>query len=476
MIADEFPASFAVSGVVKDPGLIAAAMRGARRADRRRRRGGGGVPDGGGRGPRRRGHGRRRPRLPPGRAEAPAAPRVGTFAARESAGSASDMHDLRAVPRTMRFALAISVPTRGGPRRGTRSVGRRRRGRGRGRAGRRPRGRRRGCAGGPGRSPRGSGGCTPAPAPASARVCASNADSLAPRIASWRVSCRWVTSRTTSSSLSSRGSMRRAGGVRRSWGRSARARCAGMRRGTRCLLSRPWPGTSTSIPWTRNGARSGRSSTSLRDGGLVAYPTDSCYALGCQLGDRDGIDRIRTIRKLDDRHHFTLVCRDFAQLGQFVHVSNAVFRSVKAATPGSYTFILPATKEVPRRLLHPRKKTVGVRIPRPRRRPGDPGRARRAAAVVDPAAPGPRRAADAGLGDQGGARHAPSTRWSTRATAARSRPRSSTSRATSPRSSATARATRRGSSRTYPNAPPLAPATACRLAVPRTWQLAVPRT
>lgn len=101
----------------------------------------------------------------------------------------------------------------------------------------------------------------------------------------------------------------------------------------------------------------------LRDGGLVAYPTDSCYALGCRLGDRDGLDRIRAIRKLDDRHHFTLVCRDFAQLGRFVHVSNAVFRAVKAATPGSYTFILPATKEVPRRLLHPRKKTVGVRIP-----------------------------------------------------------------------------------------------------------------
>jgi len=101
----------------------------------------------------------------------------------------------------------------------------------------------------------------------------------------------------------------------------------------------------------------------IRDGGLVAYPTDSCYALGCQLGDREGIDRIRTIRKLDDRHHFTLVCRDFAQLGQFVHVSNAVFRAVKAATPGSYTFILPAAREVPRRLLHPRKRTVGVRIP-----------------------------------------------------------------------------------------------------------------
>lgn len=101
----------------------------------------------------------------------------------------------------------------------------------------------------------------------------------------------------------------------------------------------------------------------VRDDGLIAYPTDSCFALGCQLGNKDGLDRIRTIRKLDDRHHFTLVCQSFSQLGQFVHVNNAVFRAVKAATPGSYTFILPATKEVPRRLLHPKKKTVGVRIP-----------------------------------------------------------------------------------------------------------------
>jgi len=101
----------------------------------------------------------------------------------------------------------------------------------------------------------------------------------------------------------------------------------------------------------------------VRAGALIAYPTDSCYALGCQIGNRDGLDRIREIRRLDSRHHFTLVCRDFAQLGQFVHVSNSVFRLVKAATPGSYTFILPATREVPRRLLHPRKHTVGVRIP-----------------------------------------------------------------------------------------------------------------
>lgn len=101
----------------------------------------------------------------------------------------------------------------------------------------------------------------------------------------------------------------------------------------------------------------------IKDGGLVAYPTDSCYALGCQLGNKDALERIRDIRKLDAKHHFTLICRDFSQLGQFVHVDNTIFRSVKAATPGSYTFILPATKEVPRRLLHPKKRTVGARIP-----------------------------------------------------------------------------------------------------------------
>jgi tRNA threonylcarbamoyl adenosine modification protein (Sua5/YciO/YrdC/YwlC family) len=107
----------------------------------------------------------------------------------------------------------------------------------------------------------------------------------------------------------------------------------------------------------------GQIADSIRADALVAYPTDSCYALGCRLGSRDGIDRIRTIRKLDDRHHFTLVCQDFAQLGQFVRIDNDVFRAIKASTPGSYTFILPATKEVPRMLQHPKKKTVGVRIP-----------------------------------------------------------------------------------------------------------------
>ena len=107
----------------------------------------------------------------------------------------------------------------------------------------------------------------------------------------------------------------------------------------------------------------GQVADTLRSDGLIAYPTDSCFALGCQLGNKAGLDRIRTIRKLDERHHFTLVCQDFAQLGQFVVVDNAVFRAIKAATPGSYTFILPATKDVPRRLMHPKKKTLGVRIP-----------------------------------------------------------------------------------------------------------------
>lgn len=101
----------------------------------------------------------------------------------------------------------------------------------------------------------------------------------------------------------------------------------------------------------------------LKDGGLLAYPTDSGYALGSLLGNQQGRDRIIQLRRLDDKHHFTLVCANFAQLGQFVHVSNAIYRSIRSVTPGPYTFILPATKEVPRRLMHPKKKTVGVRIP-----------------------------------------------------------------------------------------------------------------
>jgi tRNA threonylcarbamoyl adenosine modification protein (Sua5/YciO/YrdC/YwlC family) len=101
----------------------------------------------------------------------------------------------------------------------------------------------------------------------------------------------------------------------------------------------------------------------ILDGGLIAYPTDSGYALGAQLGNGDAKDRIVRIRHLDDKHHFTLMCKDFAQLGQFVHLDNAVFRAVRAATPGQYTFILPATAEVPKKMLHPKKRTVGARIP-----------------------------------------------------------------------------------------------------------------
>lgn len=101
----------------------------------------------------------------------------------------------------------------------------------------------------------------------------------------------------------------------------------------------------------------------LREGGLIAYPTDSGYALGARLGNQQGKDRIREIRGLGDKHHYTVVCKDFAQLGQFVVVDNSIFRAIKASTPGPYTFILPATKEVPRKLLHAKKKTIGVRIP-----------------------------------------------------------------------------------------------------------------
>ncbi|MEL4504340.1 L-threonylcarbamoyladenylate synthase [Luteococcus sp. H138] len=101
----------------------------------------------------------------------------------------------------------------------------------------------------------------------------------------------------------------------------------------------------------------------IRDGGLVAYPTDSGFALGCQMGHRDALERIKRLRKLDDKHHFTLVVSEFAQLGEWVEMDNWEFRAIKAATPGPYTFILKATRELPKAMLHPKKKTVGVRIP-----------------------------------------------------------------------------------------------------------------
>lgn len=104
----------------------------------------------------------------------------------------------------------------------------------------------------------------------------------------------------------------------------------------------------------------------LQDGGLIAYPTDSGYALGCALGNAAGLERIKRIRHLDAKHHFTLMVDEFAKLGEFVTMDNWVFRAVKAATPGQYTFILPATREVPKVMQHPKKRSVGVRIPQHR--------------------------------------------------------------------------------------------------------------
>ena len=101
----------------------------------------------------------------------------------------------------------------------------------------------------------------------------------------------------------------------------------------------------------------------LRGGGVVVYPTDSCYALGCHLDDKDAVTRIRQIRKLDEHHHLTLMCRDLSEISRYAQVDNSKFRLLKSNTPGSYTFILKATKEVPKRLQHPKRSTIGIRIP-----------------------------------------------------------------------------------------------------------------
>lgn len=101
----------------------------------------------------------------------------------------------------------------------------------------------------------------------------------------------------------------------------------------------------------------------VRQGGVVAIPTDSCYALGCHLGDKDAVERIRRIRDVDERHHLTLMCRDLSEIATFARVDNAQYRLLKATTPGSYTFILEGTKELPRRVLHPKRKTIGLRVP-----------------------------------------------------------------------------------------------------------------
>lgn len=101
----------------------------------------------------------------------------------------------------------------------------------------------------------------------------------------------------------------------------------------------------------------------IRQGAIVALPTDSCYALGCRVGDKEALDRIRLIRQIDDRHHLTLMVRDLSEIATYARVDNAQYRLLKAATPGSYTFILEGTKELPRRVLHPKRKTIGLRVP-----------------------------------------------------------------------------------------------------------------
>ncbi len=106
-----------------------------------------------------------------------------------------------------------------------------------------------------------------------------------------------------------------------------------------------------------------RAADIVRDGGVVAYPTDSSYALGCAVGDKQAMERIRRIREVDDDHNFTLVCRDLADISQYARLDNSVFRLIKACTPGRYTFILGATREVPRRLQHPKRRTIGIRVP-----------------------------------------------------------------------------------------------------------------
>ena len=101
----------------------------------------------------------------------------------------------------------------------------------------------------------------------------------------------------------------------------------------------------------------------IRKGGVIVYPTDSSYALACHLGDKQALDKIRRIRQVDDKHNFTLVCKDLTQVATFTKIGNDAYRLIKSLTPGPFTFILDATREVPRRLLHPKKKTIGIRIP-----------------------------------------------------------------------------------------------------------------
>jgi tRNA threonylcarbamoyl adenosine modification protein (Sua5/YciO/YrdC/YwlC family) len=106
-----------------------------------------------------------------------------------------------------------------------------------------------------------------------------------------------------------------------------------------------------------------RAAEIVRSGGVIAYPTDSCYALGCHIGDADALERLRHIRGADKHHHFTLVCRDLREIGRYARIDTWQFRLLKAATPGPFTFLLPATRETPRRLQHPKRRTIGIRVP-----------------------------------------------------------------------------------------------------------------
>ncbi len=101
----------------------------------------------------------------------------------------------------------------------------------------------------------------------------------------------------------------------------------------------------------------------IREGGVIAYPTDSAYALGCHIGDKKAVERIRQIRRLDEKHNFTLVCKDLSELATYAHVNNTQYRMIKNHTPGPYTFVLKGSREVPRRLMHPKRKTIGIRVP-----------------------------------------------------------------------------------------------------------------
>jgi tRNA threonylcarbamoyl adenosine modification protein (Sua5/YciO/YrdC/YwlC family) len=134
-------------------------------------------------------------------------------------------------------------------------------------------------------------------------------------------------------------------------------------RNTRILLSTPLSQYFEVHPVNPQARLIRRAADIVRAGGVIAYPTDSCYALGCHIGDKDALERLRRIRQADRHHHFTLVCRDLRDIGRYAKVDTWQFRLLKVCTPGAYTFLLPATRETPRRLQHERRRTIGIRVP-----------------------------------------------------------------------------------------------------------------